>query len=147
MEAHDWSAAGAVEVRKNDKATTWYNARILDVSSEPNNLIKVGFENKIWADREVPASCVRNCPLDKCDPGSFDPQVGEVVEVRVNASDNNPSGWSLGRVKNIKNSFHFISFEGATRTQDLIVEKEVLRKVNKQLPIDSSKLQRGVFKA
>lgn len=128
-----------VEVRKNPKSTTWYNAIILDISGEN---IKVGFEDQIWASREVPAFSVRRCPQDSADDG-FDPQVDEVVEVSVAASESNPSGWSLGKVKTIKNSFYFIGFVGTQNwNQDLIVERNALRRVNNEPPVDATKLER-----
>merc|ERR1719464_2225507 len=106
----------AVEVRKNPKSTTWYNATILDIHGEN---IRVGFED------------------------GFDPQVEEVVEVLVSASESNPSGWSVGRVKQIKDTFFYVGFMGNMRgAQDLIVERSSLRRVNTEASVDTSQLVR-----
>mmetsp|Transcript_20727 Transcript_20727/g.39469 ORF Transcript_20727/g.39469 Transcript_20727/m.39469 type:complete len:452 (-) Transcript_20727:11-1366(-) len=131
----------AVEVRKNPKSTTWYNATILDVKEDH---ITVGFEDNIWASRDVLAYSVRCCP-PVTDDDDFDPKVDEVVEVSVSASDTNPSGWSLGKVKNIRNSFYFIGFASTKGSQDLIVERHALRRVNNQPTIDTQKLERRVI--
>lgn len=60
----------SVEVRKNPKSTTWYNAAILDINAES---IKVSFEDQIWASREVPALSVRRCPQENAND-DFDPE-------------------------------------------------------------------------
>lgn len=132
----------AVEVRKNPKSTTWYNATILDIVGEN---ITVGFEDNIWQAREVPALSVRRCPRDTVSD-DFDPQEGELVEVSVSASEANPSGWSSGKIKTIKNSFYFISFVGSVGAkQDLIVERNALRRVNTEPPIEAAKLERKLI--
>merc|ERR1719464_2599579 len=130
----------AVEVRKNPKSTTWYNAMILDIHGEN---IRVGFEDGIWPAREVPAYSVRKCPPEGSDEG-FDPQVEEVVEVLVSASESNPSGWSVGRVKQkIQDTFFYVGFMGNMRgAQDLIVERSSLRRVNTEASVDTSQLVR-----
>lgn len=67
----------------------------------------------------------------------------EVVEVSVAATESNPSGWALGRVKTIKQSFYFISFAGSQKTkQDLIVERSALRRSNSESSLDVSTLVR-----
>mmetsp|Transcript_12819 Transcript_12819/g.45390 ORF Transcript_12819/g.45390 Transcript_12819/m.45390 type:complete len:485 (-) Transcript_12819:54-1508(-) len=136
-----------VEVRKGPKSTTWYNACVLDVRGDA---ILVGFEDDVWPKREVPAYSVRRCPLDGCcaatDDDSFDPQVDEVVEVLLQSSETNPSGWFLGRVKTIRNSFYFISFVGSTKgsqqQQDVIVERSALRPCSPELPLEPACLTR-----
>jgi len=130
-----------VEVRKNPKATTWYSATMLDINGDN---IRVGFEEETWPTREVPAYSVRRCPQEV--PGeAFDPKVDEAVEV-VTASESSPSGWALGRVKAIKNSFYFIGFVGSSRgPQDLIVERSALRRVNSEPSVDTSALVRRLI--
>uniref|UniRef100_A0A7S1A7X6 K Homology domain-containing protein n=1 Tax=Noctiluca scintillans TaxID=2966 RepID=A0A7S1A7X6_NOCSC len=129
----------AVEVRKNPKSTTWYMATILDVRGD---LIRVSFEDAIWPCRDVPASSVRRCPAREVED-DFSPNVDDIVEVSVSASESNPCGWCLGRVKTIKNAFYFIGFVGGNQKgQDLIVERSALRLRNSELPIDAAKLQR-----
>mmetsp|Transcript_71488 Transcript_71488/g.128687 ORF Transcript_71488/g.128687 Transcript_71488/m.128687 type:complete len:522 (-) Transcript_71488:63-1628(-) len=129
----------AVEVRKNPKSTTWYNAVLLDINGEN---IRVGFEDDIWPSREVPACSVRRCP-EEHSGDDFDPNVDEVVEVMVSASESNPSGWALGRVKTIKNSFYFIGFAGTQKgKQDLIVERNALRRANSESLVDLSTMVR-----
>jgi len=140
-EGNTWGCRGGVtvEVRKNPKSTTWYNATILDINGDK---ILVGFEDSIWQNREVPSLSVRRCPLE-IEGDDFDPQIDDMVEVMVSASDINPSGWSQGRVKTITNSFYFISFTGNHKgTQELIVEKKALRRLNGQSPIDTQLLIR-----
>lgn len=128
-----------VEVRKNPRSTTWYNATILDVKGES---VFVGFEEGIWPSREVPAISCRLCPTETSGD-SFDPEVDGVVEVSVSASESNPSGWALGKVKTIKNSFYFIGFEGGARgAQELIVERCALRRVSAEQPMDPANLVR-----
>jgi hypothetical protein len=134
-----------VEVRKNPKSTTWYNATIMDINGDN---VTVGFEDNIWAAREVPSQSVRRCPPESSND-NFDPQVDELVEVSVSASETNPSGWSSGKVKTIKNSFYFIGFVGAPGSQkvsqDLIVELKALRRVNSEAPIDVSSVERRLI--
>mmetsp|Transcript_46652 Transcript_46652/g.120794 ORF Transcript_46652/g.120794 Transcript_46652/m.120794 type:complete len:445 (+) Transcript_46652:3-1337(+) len=132
-----------VEVRKNPKSTTWYQATLLDVVGEN---ILVGFEDDIWPQREVPAYSVRRTPRDGDLPDDFQPQEDEVVEVLVRASATNPVGWALGRVKTIKNSFFFIGFVGTQRgLQDLIVERSALRRVNAEPAISPEALTRRLI--
>mmetsp|Transcript_20134 Transcript_20134/g.35736 ORF Transcript_20134/g.35736 Transcript_20134/m.35736 type:complete len:538 (-) Transcript_20134:78-1691(-) len=134
-----------VEVRKNVKSTTWYNAVLLDVNGDD---VRVGFEDDIWPSRDVPASSVRRCPEDSGED-DFSPQIDEVVEVLVSASESNPSGWAHGRVKTIKNSFYFITFTSTSSTQkakqDLIVERNALRRANGEKPLDVSKIFRKLI--
>lgn len=133
-----------VEVRKNPHSTTWYNATILDVVGKN---IKVGFEDDVWPTKLVPSYSVRRCPQDD-DWLDFDPQVDDAVEVLVTASKGNPSGWALGRVKAIRNSFFFIGFMGSHKAaQDLIVERESLRPVNGEPSIDTTGMVRRLLPA
>jgi len=114
----------------------------LDINGEN---IRVGFEDQIWSNREVPAFSVR-LVAQEGSSDDFDPQVDEVVEVSVAASEANPSGWSLGKVKTIKNSFYFIGFVGTQKgSQDLIVERNALRRVNSETPIDPTSLERRLI--
>lgn len=127
-----------VEVRKNPKSTTWYNAVMVDMS-EGN--IRVRFEDEVWLSREVPAHSVRFCP-DPDDDG-FNPVTDDMVEVKTDATKSQPSAWSLGRVKNVKNLFYFIAFVGAQKDmQDPIVERGAIRRVSNQQSIDPSKYVR-----
>eukprot|EP00913_Durusdinium_trenchii_P012342 g11586.t1 len=84
-----------VEVRKHQKSTTWYSGELIDINGEDS--IK------------VPPSSVRRVPEGATD--DFDPQIDEVVEVLLPATESTPSGWGLGTVKTIKNSFYFITFD------------------------------------
>jgi len=129
-----------VEVRKNAGSSTWYNATVLDIVGDN---IRVEYEAEVWPAREAPADSVRHCP-PAGDEADFQPKVGDVVEVALAATESNPSGWSLGRVKKIKNRvFYFVTFEGLrTTTQDIIVERDALRKVNESPPIDATGLVR-----
>lgn len=131
-----------MEVRKQEGSSTWYNAFVVELQGD--NIV-VGFEDDIWPRREVPASLVRRRPLQTSE--QFFPQVNEAVEVSVPQSESNPGGWSLGRIKTIKNRwFYFVSFEGASKsTQDVIVEKENLRKVNDLPPMDPAGLVRKLI--
>lgn len=133
----------SVEVRKSAESSTWYNATVLDVIGDN---IRVAFEDDVWPSREVPASLVRQCPPASADE-AFTPKEKDVVEVAVAATEASPSGWSLGRVKKIKNKvFYFVTFEGAQRTtQDVIVEREGLRKVNDAQGIDPAALVRKLI--
>mmetsp|Transcript_41765 Transcript_41765/g.121031 ORF Transcript_41765/g.121031 Transcript_41765/m.121031 type:complete len:403 (-) Transcript_41765:95-1303(-) len=128
-----------VEVRKNPSSTTWYDATILDVLGTN---IKIGFEDNVWRSREVPSYSVRRRPQDDYSDG-FTPEIGDVVEVLVPASDSNPRGWSLGRVKAIKKSFFFVAFMGSQKAvRDLIVERESIRPVNTEPSIDTTGMVR-----
>jgi len=126
-----------VEVRKTPESNTWYNASIVDINGD--NIV-VAFEDDIWPRREVEASLVRRCAPPSVEP--FSPPVGAVVEVAIVATESNPAGWSLGRVKQIKSWFYFVTFEGPKSGQDLIVEQDGLRQVNTCAPIDPSQLTR-----
>lgn len=88
---------------------------------------------------------MRRCPQEYIND-DFDPEVDEVVEVSVAASDSNPSGWSLGKIKTIKNSFYFIGFVGTQKgNQDVIVERNALRRVSTESSIDAAKLERRII--
>ncbi|CAJ1394721.1 unnamed protein product [Effrenium voratum] len=131
-----------VEVRKNQKSTTWYSSELIDINGDDN--IKVRFEDDIWPVRDVPSSSVRRLPEESAD--DFDPQVDEVVEVLLSATESSPSGWALGKVKSIKNSFYFITFDPTQKgKQDLIVEKTALRRSSAEQPLDLSTVQRKLL--
>eukprot|EP00927_Polykrikos_kofoidii_P002603 TRINITY_DN1103_c0_g1_i1.p1 TRINITY_DN1103_c0_g1~~TRINITY_DN1103_c0_g1_i1.p1 ORF type:complete len:601 (-),score=138.12 TRINITY_DN1103_c0_g1_i1:77-1879(-) len=127
-----------VEVRKNPRSITWYTATILDAKDDH---ILVGFEDNIWPSRVVPSLSVRRCPSEHSSD-DFEPQVDEFVEVSVAASEANPSGWALGRVKSIRNSFYFIAFESNVGPPEIILERPALRRVNAEPAIDASQLAR-----
>lgn len=128
----------AVEVRKNPKSTTWYNATLKDLKGDS---VVVSFEDEIWPSRDVPSSSVRMCPKVQSDD-SFAPGPDEAVEVLTASSESSPSGWAEGRVRTIKNDFYFISFSG--HGQDMIVEKSALRRVSNEMPLDVSNLARRI---
>ncbi|CAE7786088.1 Fxr2 [Symbiodinium necroappetens] len=132
-----------VEVRKNQKSTTWYSGELIDINGEDR--IKVRFEEDIWPIREVPASSVRRLP-DDTGSEDFNPQVDEAVEVLLSATDSNPSGWALGKVKTIKNSFYFITFDPTQKgKQDLIVERKALRRTSPEQQLDVSSMIRKLL--
>mmetsp|Transcript_63685 Transcript_63685/g.179252 ORF Transcript_63685/g.179252 Transcript_63685/m.179252 type:complete len:476 (+) Transcript_63685:122-1549(+) len=133
----------AVEVQKNPGSSTWYDATIADVNG---SLIRVEFGDEVWPSREVPSDAVRRCPIIVDE--AFAPKISELVEVAVAATETNPSGWTLGRVKKIKNkSFYFVAYEGAQRerTTECIVERDSIRQVNAETGIDSSNLRRKII--
>mmetsp|Transcript_121999 Transcript_121999/g.345777 ORF Transcript_121999/g.345777 Transcript_121999/m.345777 type:complete len:517 (+) Transcript_121999:60-1610(+) len=129
-----------VEVRKNPKATTWYSATMLDINGDN---IRVGFEEQTWPTRNVPAYCVRRCPLD-VEGDHFDPKVEEVVEVLTRA-ESSPAGWALGRVTAIKKSFYSVGLVDHRGAPDLIVERGELRRVSYEPCIDTSQLVRRLL--
>jgi len=135
-------AAGnqVVEVRKSTESSTWYNASVLDVTDDH---VRVSFEGNIWPVKEVPIGLVRFRPDEACS-ADFDPQEGEAVEVRLGATEANPSGWTAGRVKAIKNrTFYFVAIEGTQRTtQDQIVERDSLRRLSANQALDPRALER-----
>ncbi|CAK9068370.1 unnamed protein product, partial [Durusdinium trenchii] len=131
-----------VEVRKHQKSTTWYSGELIDINGEDS--IKVRFEDDIWEPREVPPSSVRRVPEGATD--DFDPQIDEVVEVLLPATESTPSGWGLGTVKTIKNSFYFITFDPTQKgKQDLIVERSALRRSSQEEQLDVSTMLRKLL--
>jgi len=135
----------AVEVRKSSQATTWYNATILDIVGDQ---IRVCFEDNIWPKKDVASFLVRQCPKEVSDD-DFSPSVDDVVEVSLDATDVNPSGWQQGRVKTIKESFYFIGLSGekeTSRSRDMIVERTALRRLSPAEPLELSALTRRILK-
>jgi len=135
-----------VEVRKGPKSTTWYDAFVLDVKGES---VTVGFADQVWPTRDVPAYSVRRCPDDggaAQDEKVFDPQPEEVIEVLLQATETSASGWSLGRVRTVKNGFYFIGFLSTQRgSQDVIVERSALRPCSGELPLEPAGLVRRLI--
>lgn len=122
---------------------TWYSGELIDINGEDN--IKVRFEDDIWETREVPASSVRRLPEEGAND-DFDPQVDEAVEVLLPATESTPSGWGLGTVKTIKNSFFFITFDATQKgKQDLIVERSNLRRCSQEGKLDVSQMERTLL--
>lgn len=64
----------------------------------------------------------------------------------VAASSTNPKGWSLGRVKVIKNGYYFIGFRRSQNSQqDVIVERHALRPASGEGPLDTARLARRLL--
>jgi len=130
-----------VEVQRNKgtSTSTWYNALILDISG---NDICIEFEDEIWPSTEVPASSVRRPPPSRGE--AWEPVIGEPVEVLVAVTEASPSGWCLGHLKKIANgSFYFVALEGVAKGQaDKIVQREELRNVSTEPPVDVGSLIR-----
>lgn len=132
-----------VEVQKTPGSSTWYNAIVLDIVGDS---IHVEFEDDVWPAKEYPMSSVRRCPSPHADE-SFSPKVDDPLEVWVPATETNPSGWALGRLKQVKNkSFFFVALEGPSKgPQDIIAEREGIRKASTEPAIDASTLVRKLI--
>lgn len=121
-----------VEVRKNAKSTTWYNAFAIDAHDRS---VLVRFEDDVWPQREVATNLVRRRPRAT---DVFEAKTDDVVEVVLQASDSNPSGWVLGRIQNAKHSFYFVTFVGVKSCQEVIVEGAALRPCSGEQPLDET---------
>eukprot|EP00928_Gymnodinium_smaydae_P053701 TRINITY_DN37627_c0_g1_i1.p1 TRINITY_DN37627_c0_g1~~TRINITY_DN37627_c0_g1_i1.p1 ORF type:complete len:608 (+),score=184.58 TRINITY_DN37627_c0_g1_i1:183-2006(+) len=116
-------AEGTMEVQKDAKSRTWYIGRIVDVVNDKSLLI--GFDCEGWPNAEYPLSRVRKSPqLSAAALSDFRPKVGEEVEMYSSASEYAPASWTTATIRNIKDSFYFMS-GGAGG--DSIVEREQLR--------------------
>lgn len=128
-----------VEVRKTADSSTWFEGKITDIDVK-HQIVQVSFA--VWEPRSVPAHLVRKV-VSPAVTDSFDPQVGELVEVRMVASADSPAGWTRGRVKSIKGEFFFMAFESSSSgLRDMIVEKDSLRTVSTQPTLDLSRVDR-----
>jgi len=120
---------GAVEVLKDEQARMWYGAQVLDMVGKDKLLIS--FENNVWAKEEFAYSRVRKpAKQSQAELDKFNPRIGDEVELRVNATDNQPAAWGAAVVKNIKHSFYFVSRmsnTGPDGQAEAIVEKSMLR--------------------
>lgn len=119
---------GAVEVLQNSKANVWYTGYFSDIGNRQDTIL-VTFENDVWKKAEFPFSRARKVP--RLDRSSFNPEVNEEVEFRVEKTTVAPSGWAVGIVRKIKHGFFFIGkFPSAgpdNAETEHIMEKDQLR--------------------
>jgi len=142
---------GTVEVQKDAASHTWYIGHVADVVS-PESLL-ISFEGDVWPREEFPVSRVRK-PARQSEAllEKFNPQAGDEVELRVNATEHAPACWGTAVVKNIKHSFYFVSRHSAiaavdgTGSSEAIVEKDMLRPPGTAESLGSTSLSQGIFK-
>uniref|UniRef100_A0A7S1L6X3 K Homology domain-containing protein n=1 Tax=Alexandrium catenella TaxID=2925 RepID=A0A7S1L6X3_ALECA len=129
-----------VEIQKTPESTTWYNGYVVDIEGEN---IRVEFEDDVWPADDYPTTSVRRCPSVRSGE-SWTPKVDEPLEVLVPATESSPSGWALAQLKKIKQkSFFFVALEGLLKgPQDMIVEREGVRRVSTEPTIAASGLVR-----
>lgn len=127
--ADDKPTVGGVEVLKDEHTRMWYSAHVLDMVGKDKILI--GFHDDVWPKQEFPYSRVRKpTKQSQAETDSFNPRIGDEVELRCNATDHQPAAWGAAVVKNIKHSFYFVtrvSNTGADGQAEAIVEKSMLR--------------------
>jgi len=121
------AVVGAVEVLKDEHSRMWYSGHVLDMVGKDK--ILVGFDKDVWPKQEFPYSRVRKQTKGP-EMASFNPRVGDEVELRCNATEHEPAGWGAAVVKNTKHSFFFVSRVSSTDPDgksEAIVEKAMLR--------------------
>mmetsp|Transcript_108690 Transcript_108690/g.346530 ORF Transcript_108690/g.346530 Transcript_108690/m.346530 type:complete len:490 (-) Transcript_108690:51-1520(-) len=100
------TAYNAVEVRFSRDGASWYNAYLEDVE-DGGNVAVCSFD-----DDAVPQTSFRKedvrMPLGSVDP-SFDPGVGNLVEIKVNRTESSPSGWRLAQIKSRARGMFYVA--------------------------------------
>jgi len=118
---------GAVEVLKDEHSRTWYSGHVLDMVGKDK--LRVGFDGGVWPNEEFPYSRVRKQPK-ALDLATFNPRIGDEVELRCVATEHQPAGWGAAIIKNTKHSFFFVSRVSNVDPDgkaEAIVEKAMLR--------------------
>merc|ERR1711874_771548 len=94
----------------------WYAGHAVDMVGA--GALRVGFDADVWPLKQYPTSSVRKPPkLVESDPDKFTPRIGDEVELRINATEHAPAGWSRAIVKNIKHEFYFLSRVSSSSTE------------------------------
>jgi len=143
---HDRVGLGAVEVLK-EGTRVWYCGQAVDVG--PGERLVVAFESDIWPKDSFPFSRVRRPPRRKPEEvAAFAPDVGDEVEIRVDASEHAPAGWATATVRRIKHDFYFVAKAGAMGpdASEAIVEKDKLRTPSSSTALVQSAMQQDEYK-
>jgi len=142
------TALGCVEVQKDSETRTWYSGHVVDMVKEGTLL--VGFEGDVWPRTEFPLGSLRKpSKMAAADADKFAPKIGEEVELRVNATEHAPAGWSVAVVRNIKHGFYFVArvvSSAAEGSSEAIVEKDMLRPLSPDETLGSMVLQQESYK-
>ncbi|EER07682.1 hypothetical protein Pmar_PMAR024090 [Perkinsus marinus ATCC 50983] len=97
-----------VEVRGYENK--WYMALLAGIDLEAKEA-RISFENNVWQPRIVPIDTVRFVPKKVVSGHSFQPGVGDTVEVLSLGSDFTPPSWCLGTVSGVKDGLYYIQQE------------------------------------
>lgn len=120
-------ALGAVEVLKDEHSRMWYSGHVLDFVGKDK--LRVGFDGGVWPNQEFAYSRVRKQPKP-VDLPTFNPRIGDEVELKCVATEHQPAGWGAAIIKNTKHSFFFVSRVSNVDPDgkaEAIVEKSMLR--------------------
>lgn len=96
-----------------------------------------GWRNDEW----VPVDHVRRVPSYNL--ATFEPKVGDEVEIITRAGDSEPFGLWRATVKKTRGGLFLIQYHGYDEGQSELVEKEVLRPVPQGVSFDFSSLHRS----
>eukprot|EP00823_Brevimastigomonas_motovehiculus_P006398 TRINITY_DN5302_c0_g1_i1.p1 TRINITY_DN5302_c0_g1~~TRINITY_DN5302_c0_g1_i1.p1 ORF type:complete len:553 (-),score=177.18 TRINITY_DN5302_c0_g1_i1:292-1950(-) len=120
------------------ETSSYHLAEILDVK---DGQVAIHYENGWKADEYVLPSRLRRCP-PKHDPSTFNPQVGEKVEVQAQAKENEPWSWWPAQVKTARGSFFLINYINCGEDSNEILEKEHIRPFNTNSALTTGDLLR-----
>jgi len=139
---------GAVEVLKDPLTRTWYVGHVVDVVGKDE--LRIGFKHDNWSEENFPYASVRKFTArQQIDAEKFNPQIGDEVELFVDATEHHPQGWAGATVRNIKHSFYFVSrvlADDKAPGGEAIVEKNMLRPVAPSRGLNPGSLKQETFK-
>lgn len=132
------STTPSVEVKCLD-TFAYYPAFLRDYDG--SSQVLVSYPNAWKNDEWVLLENVRNGPAE-FDPASFNPQVGDCIEVQAKSSDDEPYSWWKATVKSVRGEFYMISYSCWEDEYNEILEKEMLRPFNKNPSLKAADIRK-----
>mmetsp|Transcript_168057 Transcript_168057/g.539662 ORF Transcript_168057/g.539662 Transcript_168057/m.539662 type:complete len:608 (-) Transcript_168057:76-1899(-) len=138
---------GGVEVLRDVDSKVWYCGHVVDIGSKET--LTVGFDGDVWPKASYPFNRVRKPPRPSAvETERFDPQIGDEVELRVEATEHSCAGWASATVRKIKHGFYFVARvpAAASESSEAIVEKDMLRLPTPNSPLVVLGMQQETYK-